>query len=105
MVELCHFLSFSDLSERNYNSQSFWITLYLTARFEVDSIIRYFCEDTVQDSLKSLRETVKMISGDRSSPENDPGVSHGSTEDQEVLAPGRCGEAFKKDHRARRSGR
>ena len=28
MVELCHFLSFSDLSERNYNSQSFWITLY-----------------------------------------------------------------------------
>ena len=29
MVELCHFLSFSDLSERNYNSQSFWITLYL----------------------------------------------------------------------------
>ena len=27
MVELCHFLSFSDLSERNYNSQSFWITL------------------------------------------------------------------------------
>ena len=28
MVELCHFLSFSDLSERNYNSQSCWITLY-----------------------------------------------------------------------------
>ena len=30
MVELCHFWSFSDLSERNYNSQSFWITLYLS---------------------------------------------------------------------------
>ena len=30
MVELCHFfLSFSDLSERNYNPQSFWIFLYL----------------------------------------------------------------------------
>ena len=28
MVELCHFLSFSDLPERNYNSQSFWVTLY-----------------------------------------------------------------------------
>ena len=28
MIEFCHFSYFSCLSERNYNLQSFWITLY-----------------------------------------------------------------------------
>ena len=35
MSEFCHFLKFSCLSERNYNLQSLWITLYLMTSGDV----------------------------------------------------------------------
>ena len=40
MIEFCHFFYFSCLSEKNYNLQSFWITLYCV-------FVSYFFENIV----------------------------------------------------------